>query len=78
MINILANTTNSAGTFLKHLISTHPVKAQIVLNLHFYHDSYEGREFASIIFRSIMEPLLVGDDLDKYLAIARIYLKSQI
>ena len=75
---ILANVTNAAGTFLHDLISAHPVKAQMVLDLQFYHDSYEGREFASKIFRSIMEPLLVGDNLDKYLARARIYLKSQI
>ena len=61
----LAKTTNAAGTFLKDLIYTHPVKAQTFLDLHFYHDSYEGREF-------------VGDDIDKYLARARIYLKSHL
>jgi len=75
---ILNNVTKSAGTYLTDLISSHPVKAQIVLDLEFYHDSYEGREFASKVFRSIMEPLLIGDDLEKYLARARTYLKSQI
>jgi hypothetical protein len=75
---ILSNTNTSAKTLLQDLVSINPIKSQIVLDLEFYHDSYEGRDYASKIFRSIMEPLLVGDNLSKYLERAKAYIKGQI
>ena len=75
---ILSNATAKASTFLQNLVSIHPIKSQIVLDLEFYHDSYEGRDYANKIFRSIMEPVLVGDNLCKYLARAKTYIKGQI
>ena len=75
---ILSNVTTVANTFLQDLVTVHPIKSQIVLDLEFYHDSYEGRDYASKIFRSIMEPVIAGDDLGNYLSRARSYLKGQI
>ena len=75
---ILSNAAAKASAFLQNLVSIHPVKSQIVLDLEFYHDSYEGRDYANKIFRSIMEPVLVGDNINKYLARAKTYIKGQI
>ena len=75
---ILSNVIKAAEPFFRDLLSIHPIKAQIVLDLEFFHDSYEGREYASKIFRSIVEPLLFGDKLEKFLDRAQTYLKAQI
>ena len=75
---IISNAVAKAGDCIQALVSHHPIKAQVVLELRFFHDSYEGREYASKVFRSIVEPIILGDDLEKYLSRSRIYLKGQI
>ena len=71
---LLSNAVAEAGDCIQALVSQHPIKAQVVLELRFFHDSYEGREYASKVFRSIIEPIILGDDLEKYLSRSRIYL----
>lgn len=75
---LLSNAVAAAGACIQDLVSQHPIKAQVVLELGFFHDSYEGREYANKVFRSIIEPIILGDDLEKYLTRSRIYLKGQI
>ena len=75
---LLSNAVAKAGDCIQALVSHHPIKAQVVLELRFFHDSYEGREYASKVFRSIVEPIILGNDLEKYLSRSRIYLKGQI
>ena len=75
---LLSNTVSTASYLIRDLVSHHPIKVQVVLDLGFFHDSYEGREHAIKVFRSIMEPIILGDNLKKYLNRSSSYLKGQI
>ena len=75
---ILWNACADAKRLLESLLSHHPVKAQLVLVLSFYRQPEDRNEVSEKVFRSICEPLLLGDDIDEFLARVRIYIRGQI
>ena len=77
---ILDETCSTAQTVLKEYLKRTPVKAQIVLGLTFYKDidAMANNATSEKYFRSICEPLLVGDDLDKFFNRAKVYIRGKI
>ena len=77
---ILDKTCSNAQTVLKECLKRTPVKAQIVLGLTFYKDidAMANNATSEKYFRSICEPVLVGDDLDKFFNRAKVYIRGKI
>ena len=71
--NILDETCQLSKERLSHYVSRHPVKAQIVLKLSFYKEKDGEREEMPKVFRSLCEPIKLGDDVDKFLQRAKQY-----
>lgn len=75
---ILGDVCNAASTQLMDLVLCHPIKTQIIASLLFYKEKFGEREESEKTFRSICEPLLIGDNIEEFLARARTYIKARI
>ena len=75
---IIARTLEATKSLLLQFVTEHPIKAQIVITLSFYRQITEEREVSDKVFRSICEPLLMGDDINNFLNRAKVYIRAQI
>ena len=75
---IIHNTLEASKTLLTELIKKTPIKAQIVLALSFYRETPDEKLLAEKVFRSICEPLILGDNIDNFLGRANSYIREQI
>ena len=75
---IILDSCTAAKSKILHFLSKHPIKTQLVITLSFYKGVYEETECSEKVFRSICEPLLVGDDVDEYLIRAKAYIRHGI
>ena len=60
------------------ILQSHPVKAQLVISLSFHKHVNGEEEQSEKIFRSICEPLLLGDNVDDFLSRAKSYIRHGI
>ena len=69
---ILNQTCTAAKKKLVQYLKKHPVKVQIVISLVFYKNDPSGERVESEkVFRSACEPLLIGNEVDGFLARAK-------
>ena len=65
---ILNETCHAARDKLTAYLYKHPIKAQIIVTLVFYKNNVNGdKEESEKAFRSVCEPLLIGDEIDPFL-----------
>ena len=65
---ILNDTCDAAKKKLVEYLIKHPVKAQIIISLVFYKNDASGERVESEkVFRSVCEPLLIGNDIGEFL-----------
>ena len=76
--NILDEIAHLSKDYLAHYVSQHPVKAQIVLKLSFYKEKAGEREEMDKVFRSLCEPIKLGDDSNAFLQRAKHYIRARI
>ena len=54
---------------LGNLLQTDPLKVQVIITVGFNHDHVdEGSVYTEVTFRTICEPILLGDSLDEYIS----------
>ena len=75
---VISNTCTAAKDLLNKLLKKHPIKAQIIIGLTFYRQTSGGKVLSEKVFRSICEPLLLGDNIEDFLSRAAVYIKSRI
>ena len=75
---IIESTLHSAKVLLQDFVKQQSIKAQIVIELLFYKHTVGEREVSEKVFRSLCEPLLMGDDIDSFLNRAKIYIRARI
>ena len=76
---VLNNIMTTAKTLLQKIVTTQPIKAQIVLNIKFNNTTTGLVDYyADASFRSICEPLVMGDSLDGFLDRAKAYIHTNI
>ena len=78
---VLRNIVTATRSLLQKIVAVHPVKAQIVLNIKFHINTMGGtveNNYADAAFRSICEPLVMGDSLDGFLDRAVKYIRANI
>ena len=75
---VISNTCTAAKDLLTKLLKKHPIKAQVVIGLSFYRQTLGEKVLSEKIFRSICEPLLMGDDVEDFLGRAKTYIKARI
>ena len=76
--NILDEACQLSKEKLTSYVSRHPVKAQIVIKLAFYKERFGEREEMDKVFRSLCEPIKLGDDIDTFLQRAKHYIRARI
>ena len=67
-----------SNIILTELLKLHPVKSQAILTLTFEHREVEGLTFTEATFRTIIEALAFGDDLDSYMSRVKAQLQMSI
>ena len=75
---ILKRTCNAANLLLQDFVKYQPVKVQIVVDLLFYKQTLDGREESEKVFRSLCEPLILGDNISSLLNRAESYIRARI
>ena len=75
---IISSTCRAAKARLSEYLQQHPVKAQLIISLSFYKQIHGEKDVSDKVFRSLCEPLLVGDNIDDFLARAKVYIKAGI
>ena len=76
---ILNESCSAAKEKLAAYLSKHPIKAQLVITLIFYKNNSSGeREESEKAFRSVCEPLLLGDEIDKFLVRSKETIRLEI
>ena len=75
---IISSTCQAAKTKLSVLLQKHPIKAQIIIGLSFYKQVQGEKDTSDKAFRSLCEPLLVGDSIDEFLSRAKVYIRASI
>ena len=75
---VISNTCTAAKDLLNKLLKKHPIKAQIVIGLVFYRQTSGGKVLSEKVFRSICEPLLLGDNIEDFFSRVKIYIKARI
>ena len=75
---ILIDSCLHATSLLKELLKNGALKSQLIIALKFFKENASGRQTSDKTFRSICEPLLIGDDVDKLMNRAKIYIRARI
>ncbi|MCP4456717.1 MAG: hypothetical protein GY816_01615 [Cytophagales bacterium] len=75
---ILTDTCQAARTKLSTYVQKHPVKAQIVVALSFYKEIHGETVKCDKVFRSICEPIMVGDELTDFFHRVKIHIRYGI
>ena len=75
---ILIDTCQQAGVLLEEIIKHGALKAQIIIALTFGKENTYGEQESDKTFRSICEPLLLGDDADHLINRAKTYIRARI
>ena len=75
---IISYTCLAAKAKLSDYFQNHPVKAQIIISLSFYKQIHGEKDTSYKAFRSLCEPLLVGDNIDDFLSRAIVHIKAGI
>ena len=75
---VLIDTCQSARVLLEEVIKSGALKVQIIISLTFMKVNLDGEQTSDKTFRSICEPLLLGDDIDALLNRAKTYIHARI
>ena len=75
---ILADSCTAAKKKITQILRAHPIKAQLVISLSFHKHVHGEEERSEKMFRSICEPLLLGDNVDDFLSRAKSYIRHGI
>ena len=75
---IMTEVTRAAKHLIVKLLEQGPIKAQIIVTLTFEKRNNEGYITSEKVFRSICEPLVLGDDLEKYVSRVKYYIMQRI
>ena len=75
---IISNVSEAAKALLSQILKEQSIKSQVLLSLSFYRHNEEENEVVSRTFRSICEPLLIGDPIDSYLGRVKAYIRKAI
>ena len=76
---MLTTVAEAAKDILQNILLANPVKSQFTISVGFTHDELDGStSFTEAFFRTRMEPVLIGDNLDSYLARVAALLRLQI
>ena len=76
---MLSNVTESAKPILENVLQSNPVKSQITISVGLTHEEIDGSaSYTEAYFKTRIEPILIGDDLDTYLARVAAQLRMKI
>ena len=72
------DTCQAAKSLLEQFLKHGALKAQLLITLTFVKENIDGETTSEKAFRSVCEPLLLGDDIEKFLRRGKAYIKARI